>query len=589
MIRKLVPVLLILVVATVTGCGSSGSDQTAKAPSAKKGGAPVTGKQGGDLTVLYAADVDSIDPSITYYQYGFNVAYTTQRPLYSYKPTDQTNATPDLASAAPEVSSDGKTVTVKIRQGIKYSPPLQDRTVKSADVKYAIERGFKSNIPNGYNGAYMGNLEGLDAYKKKKAKDISGITTPDDQTIEFKLSKPTGRILAGALVLPGSAPVPKDYAAKFDAKNPSEYGTHQVFTGPYMVKNDNSGKLVGYKPGREIDLIRNPSWDKSTDYRPAYVDSITIKEGNSDAVVASRRILSSQSMVNGDFQVPPNVLKQVTQGGQKGQLVVTPPTGRVRYVSMDTTKPPFDDENVRKAISAGLNRQAMRLAFGGDLVGDIPTHFIPPGIAGYDEAGGAKGPGVDFLAKPEGDIAVAQAYMKKAGYASGKYDKGGEFVMVADNATNQKRSAQVAQQAFEQMGFKINLISVVRDTMYTKYCQVPKSKADICPSVGWLKDFADPQTMLDPTFNGKNILPAGNSNFPEFNDKAVNQAMDKAELISEPSERATAWGAVDKQLTEKAAAVPWLWDRQPNVLSKNVNGVINLANATWDFSFTSLK
>ena len=364
---------------------------------------------------------------------------------------------------------------------------------------------------------------------------------------------------------------------------------HQVFTGPYMVKNDASGKLVGYKPGREIDLVRNPSWDKSTDYRPAYLDSITIKEGNGDAVVASRRILGSQSTVNGDFQVPPNVLKQVTQGSQKSQLIVTPPTGRVRYVSMDTTRPPFNDENVRKAVSAGLNRQAMRLAFGGDLVGDIPTHFIPPGIAGYEQAGGAKGPGDDFLAKPEGDMAVAQAYMKKAGYASGKYDKGGEFVMVADNATNQKRSAQVAQQAFEPMGFKINLISVVRDTMYTKYCQVPKSKADICPSVGWLKDFADPQTMLDPTFNGKNILPAGNSNFPEFNDKTINAAMDKAEVISAPSDRAQAWGAIDKQLTDKAAAVPWLWDRQPNVLSKNVNGVINLANATWDFSFTSLK
>jgi peptide/nickel transport system substrate-binding protein len=129
----------------------------------------------------------------------------------------------------------------------------------------------------------------------------------------------------------------------------------------------------------------------------------------------------------------------------------------------------------------------------------------------------------------------------------------------------------------------------VRDTMLTKYCAVPKSKADICPSVGWLKDFADPQTMLDPTFNGKNILPAGNSNFPEFDDKGVNDAMDKAELISELAERAQAWGDIDKQITTAAAAVPWLWDKQPNVLSKNVNGVINLANATWDFSFTSLK
>ena len=48
---------------------------------------------------MYAGDVDNIDPGITYYQYGFNVAYATQRPLYSYKPDDAINPEPDLAEA----------------------------------------------------------------------------------------------------------------------------------------------------------------------------------------------------------------------------------------------------------------------------------------------------------------------------------------------------------------------------------------------------------------------------------------------------------------------------------------------------------
>ena len=54
---------------------------------------------------------------------------------------------------------------------------------------------------------------------------------------------------------------------------------------------------------------------------------------------------------------------------------------------------------------------------------------------------------------------------------------------------------------------------VVRDAMYTKYCQVPRDQPDVCPSVGWLKDFADPETLLGPVFNGANILDVGNSNF----------------------------------------------------------------------------
>lgn len=572
------------------GCGGDDEKSSSSKP-AQEGnaqeGTPAKGKQGGELTVLYAADVDNIDPSITFYQYGFNVAYTTQRPLYSYKPDDSVNPEPDLAEGPPEVAEDGKMVTVKIKSGIKFSPPV-NREVTSKDVKYAIERGFFSNVPNGYNGAYMGDIVGVKSSAKPGTK-VSGITTPDDQTIVFKLSKPTGAILAGALVLPGSAPVPPEYARPLDAKNPSRYGQNQVFTGPYMVRNNSKGKLVGYKAGRLIELVRNPSWDKATDYKPAYLDKITIKEGNADPVVASRRVVEGESLVNGDFQVPPSVLKELSQGPNKAQLSVSPPTGRVRYVSFDTTQKPFDDENVRRALSAAINREAMRLAFGGKLVGDVPTHFIPPGLNGFEEAGGAKGPGVDFLAKPAGDMALAQSYMKKAGYASGKYDGNETFSMVADQTGVQKKAAEVALQGIEQLGFKVSFQAVVRDSMYTKFCQVPSSKVAICPSVSWGKDFADPQTMLDPTFNGKNILKAGNSNFPEFDDPEVNAAMEKAKIVTGDQPRAEAWGGVDKMITEKAAAVPWLWDTQPNVSSKNVNGVINEANPTWDFSHTSLK
>jgi peptide/nickel transport system substrate-binding protein len=130
---------------------------------------------------------------------------------------------------------------------------------------------------------------------------------------------------------------------------------------------------------------------------------------------------------------------------------------------------------------------------------------------------------------------------------------------------------------------------VTRDSMYTKYCQVPSNQPDVCPSVGWLKDFADPETLLDPLFNGKNILQQGNSNFALLNDPKVNAAMDKAEVINDPAERNKAWGEADKLVTEAAPSIPWLWDKQPILESADVNGVINQANAAWDLTFTSIK
>ena len=572
--------------AGAAGCGGSDNKSGSGETSANQSTPPQNAKSGGDLTVAYAGDTDNIDPGISYYQYGMNIAYATQRPLYSYKPDNAKDLEPDLAESAPDISADGKTVTVKIRSGVKFSPPV-NRVVTSKDVKYGIERGFTKTVNGAYVGAYMGDLTGLKAFQSGKAKDIAGIETPDDTTIVFKLDRPRGAIVAGCLSMPASAPVPPEYAKKFDKEQPSTYGQHQVATGPYMVENDASGKLTGYKPGSEIRLVRNPNWDKATDYKPAYLDSITIKEG-ADPDVAARQIVDGSHMVSGDFQLTASTLQR-TAKQNKDLLVITPPTGRFRYIALNTTKKPFDNVNVRKAITAVFDRNAMRQSFGGPLVGDIPTHFIPPGQPGFDEAGGEKGPGYDFLAKPEGDMAVAQEYMKKAGYSSGKYDGTETFEAVSDNATQQLNVTQVAQAQFAKLGFKVKIKAVTRDAMYTKFCQVKKAEPPICPSVGWLKDFADPETLLGPVFNGKNILDVGNSNFAQLNDPKVNELMDKAEVVNDPAKRNQAWGDVDKAITDAAPGVPWLWDKQPVLRSKDVNGVINQNLATWDFTATSVK
>ncbi len=337
-----------------------------------------------------------------------------------------------------------------------------------------------------------------------------------------------------------------------------------------MVENDESGKITGYTAGQQIKLVRNPNWEASTDYKPAYLDSITIKEGN-DPDVASRQILEGESQVSGDFQLPATILSSVSKGDQKDLMVTSPPTGRFRYIAVRTDRPPFDNPDVRRALNAAIDKNALRQAFGGPITGEIPTHWIPPGQPGYEEAGGKEGTGADFMSKPEGDLELAKEYMKKAGYESGMYD-GKELTGVSDNATQQKNMTQVAVAQFEKLGFKIDMKYVVRDSMYTKFCQVPSNQPDVCPSVGWLKDFADPETLLDPVFNGKNILDEGNSNFALLDDPDINKAIDDAEVINDPAERKQAWGDVDKQITEVAAGIPWLWDTQAMLRSERQRG-----------------
>jgi peptide/nickel transport system substrate-binding protein len=582
-------VVLALAMLALVAAGCGGDDD--KSSSSGTGGttAPPSGaKKGGHLDVLSNGDVDSLDPGYWYYQYDYMALYQpTQRSLYAFEANKDDKPTPDLATGDPQVTDGGKTITIKIRSGVKYSPGPVKRTVKTADIKYALERCFLPQVGNGYVNTYFATLEGLQAFKDGKAKEISGITTPDDQTLVLKFTRPAG-VVGQALALPCSVPVPKEYAEPFDKGKQSTYGQHQVFTGPYMIKGAESGDVKGgYVAGKRLDLVRNPNWGGKAqgDFKPAYLDSITFLGGN-DATVASRKVLSGSGMISGDQGAPPAAVLKSALQSRKDQVSVIPSGGN-RYIALNAAKKPFDNENLRKAVVAATNRNALILTRGGPIVGKPATHILPPGVGGFDEAGGY-GTDLDFYKNPNGDPALAKEYMKKAGFPSGKYN-GPEVLMVSDDDPPGSKTAEVFLQTLKGLGFNVRFRQVPHEIMYSKYCQVPKDEPNVCPNVGWLKDFADPQAMLDPTFNGKNIVESGNVNYPQLNDPKINADMEKAKELTDPAERNKAWAAIDKEITAGAYVVMWVWDNQINIRSKNVAGVENKNNASWDVTYTSLK
>ena len=573
----------------VAACG--GDDDSDSGEQGTTAGTPAEGKKGGKLVALWAGDTDNIDPGITYYQMGTQIIRATQATLYAPKIDDAAVNEPQLAESDPQVAEDGCTVTVKIKKDWKFSPPV-DRVVTTKDIKYAIERGFFSNVNNGYAGPYFGGLQGAKVGADPGTK-IPGIETPDDTTIVFNLKpaegqdKCAGGILAQALVMPLAAPVPEEYASKFDKGTNSTYGQNQVATGPYMIENNAQGKAIGYEAGRRIHMVRNPNWDESLDNRPAYVDEIEVQQGNDDATVMARKILEGQGMITGDQPPPPAILKRALTD-EKDQIALIP-GGSGRWISLNTTVKPFDDLNVRKAVSAGMDRDALRLTRGGEAIGDIATHYLPPGLAGYEEAGAAEGFGLDFMANPKGDKALMADYFKKAGFSSGKYEGSEKLLMVGDNEGVGAKTAEVAAEQLRGMGFNIELRQVTHDAMYNKFCNRPPSDTAICPNVGWIKDFSDPQTYLDPTFNGENIIQTNNVNWPELNVPEINTAMNEAKLLTEPAERAKAWAEIDRMVSEQAPTVNWIWDKDVSLQSSNVVGVIDEANGIWDWAHTSLK
>ena len=158
--------------------------------------------------------------------------------------------------------------------------------------------------------------------------------------------------------------------------------------------------------------------------------------------------------------------------------------------------------------------------------------------------------------------------MQQAGYPNGVYT-GPQVTMVADNTPPGSNTAQVVAADLAKIGFNVKTISVTHTTMYTRYCNVPKNEPNICPNVGWLPDFHDPQTILDVTFNGKNILPQqlelAAAERPE------DQRRDgRGQADPRPAARYRGVGA-DRQAGDRtAAAVPWLWENYPTLFSTRV-------------------
>src|SRR4051812_3754316 len=109
--RKLGTLLALASVAIVAvvlaGCGSSGA------------------KKGGTVTILdVGGGIDSLDPGYWYYQTDYTeIGQPTQMWLYGWRPND-TAPTPQIATGPPVLSNGGKTITIKIKSGIHYSPPL---------------------------------------------------------------------------------------------------------------------------------------------------------------------------------------------------------------------------------------------------------------------------------------------------------------------------------------------------------------------------------------------------------------------------------------------------------------------------------
>ena len=207
----------------LAACGGSSDDNKSNGSTSSTGAAfnaaatkviNASDKKGGTLNLWSPQDADSFDPAISYYAWTIDMNRLYSRTLMTYTPKpgpDGLILTPDIASAAPTISADGKTYTFKLKSGVKFD---DGSPVTSKDIKYGIERIFAQDVlPNG--PLYL--MQELDQGQKYpgpyKDKDpnklgLKTVETPDDSTIVFHLKEPKSDFLY-LLAMPGAGPVPQ--------------------------------------------------------------------------------------------------------------------------------------------------------------------------------------------------------------------------------------------------------------------------------------------------------------------------------------------------------------------------------------------
>jgi peptide/nickel transport system substrate-binding protein len=513
--------------------------------------------RGGAVTYLSAFDVSSLDPAQIYSPFDVAVQSAVNRALYGFVPGSLAPQ-PDLAAGPPEVSADQRTVTVRLKPGIRYAPPV-DRAVVAGDVKYAIERSF-STVPQEYATAYFSLVEGAPHAPVSRPPSISGIETPDDLTLVFHLRRPFAAGFVAELALPTTVPVPTEVGRRYDPRE-TYAPRHVAFTGPYVVAAE--------EPGGRTVLERNPNWDPATDYRPAYLDRIELAVAHGDLARAARRTAGGHGLLCCDATARyPGVRPAATAPGLG-----------TRFVALNTKARPFGRPLVRRAVVAALDRRR----FARLMHAPLAQHLLPPGIPGHDETRTA---GLAFLAHPGGIVALARRYLRRAHYRPHRHRP--LLVAGGDSPVSAAIARSVAR-SLRRLRFRVRLRVVSFDAVYTEYCGEGKLAA-VCPSMGWFADAVDADTVLRPMFGSVSRPPfLGPSNFSHFSPPRLRRALEAAAATPSGPARDAAWARVNRRIAAAAVAAPYAWDRPASYASRDVAGQLNPYTQHWDLSFTSRR
>jgi ABC-type oligopeptide transport system substrate-binding subunit len=508
--------------------------------------------EGGELTVQ-SVEFASLDPHFSSFAQDISIQRMLWRGLYTL---DIDNVPqPAMASAAPEVSADGLTVTVPLREGLVWS---DGDDLLAEDFVAGIKRTCNPvnageyyyvllNIAGcaDYYGALAEDALGPDATDEElqPLHDAVAVEAVDDTTVEFTLlePQPTFPIII-SLWMTFPVPVHIDRFANATPTAPGDWGTDGsalAFNGPYV--------LTGYSPQESATLEPNESW--SADYSPVNaaptLDTLTIRFIDDLAQAANAYRNDELSSTDVDLTQLETIVSEFGEGEEYFKFL-TPST---RGLQMQMEVPPLDDFNVRLALSRAIDREALnQVAVQG---GNEPsTSWIPEVTGGH--------PPDEFDDIIGFDPEAAAAALAEAGYPDG--DGFPTLTILVSDAPQNVAVAEFLQDAFlTNLNIDTEVEIVDGPTRSSRFTE---EQFELFHG-GWIQDYPDPENWILGLFDTPGTLNHYNCSDPD-----IDALVEEARFNTDDTERKQQYLEINTLISERLCGIAVYWHENNHWLVK---------------------
>jgi peptide/nickel transport system substrate-binding protein len=482
-VRLLALMALLVLLAAACG-GNTGTDtgDSSEDPSAApaESDAPeqtedsAGGSGDGVLVIGTLEKPSTIDPAEVYELMASNLLYNVADTLVQLEP-----GTGEVAPGVAEeweVSDDAKNYTFTLREGVKFH---DGSDLTSEDVKWSLERALNINHPE--SAAFLISA-------------IEDIKTPDDTTVEITISEPNVTFLSRlsytvATILPSDSDAydaPKKALGK-GGEPPSVEEAEKFIQGEQIV-GSGPYEMTSYSPDTGATL------EAFADYwgDPPKAQTMKLQFFESAAQMTN-------ALRNGEIDVNINDLgpaERAALENEEGLTVEQGAAGRTRYIVLDVTQKPFDDPEVRRAISASIDRQRIvDEVFEG--AGEVLTSMIPPSYGASDQ---------EAIANATGEVSDAPVKFD-LWYPLNKYgDTEPDVAETIARSLNESGDFDVTTKSSD---WAAEYSSNLNNGTYSAYL------------LGWYPDYIDPDDYIEPFYHSEKTF-IGFYGDPEM-DKLIGQ------------------------------------------------------------------